>query len=503
LPTSGPDLSSDAARAEYEREFTAVFDSIPVTPARVLAQRFARLDARLDAGMTEAKTAMLVPSLLSTAEERALGRWIQRQHAELSRMGCAIVLAMAADGRVEDEPAMQALALTLVHMGEAVKWELIAGRSGPHDYAAMHELARLALERGWLRGACMLTIDRLPRSATIGALYFRALLLDRFSSGNLSRQQIEVLDAFLWEWSGALAAAHEPAGAVMRADLESDHGLRYGARQGAGACLYLSLDALEARRLDVIDAFHAGRVVPEHGRAAQIRLEAHVAVLQQLRRMFTADESRAPREPVERAEVEAWMGLNEVTHILELGHRAGIAPAEDTATPSRADKYDEVYDRPRRLLRLVDASETGWLLEAAEADATALVVGELLALRFHPGTPCVLACVVRCVRQADGDRMRVGVERLSHAALPMRPCPLRTEHGLDGTYIFVPGEDASGRQDAFVVPYRLLESSERFLVRRNGRDFALGFNRVRRRGRGWALAGYEMVDASPWEIVVA
>jgi hypothetical protein len=49
----------------------------------------------------------------------------------------------------------------------------------------------------------------------------------------------------------------------------------------------------------------------------------------------------------------------------------------------------------------------------------------------------------------------------------------------------------------------VLEANERFRVRRDGRDFALAFNRVRRRGRGWALAGYEMVDASAWEIIVA
>jgi len=503
LPISAPDLTSAQAREEYEREYAALFDSIPVTPARVLAQRFARLDARLDAGMTEAKSAMLVPSLLSTEEDHALGRWIQRQHAELARMGCAIVLAVLGDSRIEDASAWRALALTLVHMGEAVKWELIAGRAGPRDYAALHELARVALERAWLHMPCPIVVDRLMRTATIDALYFRALLLDRFSSGNLSRQQIEVLDAFLWEWAPALTALPEPAGPVMRADLDSDHGLRYGPRRDGGACLYLSLDALEARRLGVIEAFHEGRVVPEQGRAAQIRLEAHVAVLQQLRRAFTGDEARAPREPAEATQVEAWVGLGEVTHALETEVRAGIAPAEDPPGTAHRDKYDEVYDRPRRMVRLMDASDTGWLIEAADAAAAPLVVGELLALRFHAGTPLVLACVVRCVRQAESATLLVGLERLSNPGLPLRPCALRTEHGLEGTYVFVPGEDSSGRQDAFVVPYRLLESSERFFVRHGGHDFALGFNRVRRRGRGWALAGYEMVDATAWEIVVA
>ena len=502
MPTSAPDLSSAEARGEYEREFAALFATVPATPARVLAQRFVHLDARLDAGITEAKSAMLVPSLLSNEEDRALGRWIQRQHAELARMGCAVVLAVAFDPRMEDANALRVLALALVHMGEAVKWELIAARAGPRDYAALHELARLALERGWLHSPCPVVVDRLARTATIDALYFRALLLDRFSSGSLSRQQIEVLDAFLWEWTPALTALEQPQGAVMRADLDSDHGLRYGAR-GDGPSLYLSLEALEERRLDVIEAFHAGRVVPEHGRAAQIRLEAHVAVLQQLRRTFTGDEARAPREPAEPAEVEIWVGLGDVTHALEREHAESALGPADAASAAQRDKYEQVYDRPRRFVRLLDASESGWLIEASDPATAPFVVGELVAMRFHAGTPSVLACVVRCVRQADAQQVLVGLERLSHPGLPMQPCALRTEHELEGTYVFVPGEDASGRQDAFVVPYRLLESSERFRVRRGEREFALGFNRVRRRGRGWALAGYEMVDASPWEIVVA
>ena len=53
------------------------------------------------------------------------------------------------------------------------------------------------------------------------------------------------------------------------------------------------------------------------------------------------------------------------------------------------------------------------------------------------------------------------------------------------------------------VAARSEQANERFRVSRGGRDFALAFNRVRRRGRGWARAGYEMVDASAWAIVVA
>jgi hypothetical protein len=271
-----------------------------------------------------------------------------------------------------------------------------------------------------------------------------------------------------------------------------------------GPSLYLSLEALEAQRRSVVEAFHAGRVVPARGRAAEIRLEAHVAVLAQLQRAFAGDEARAPREPAEVvriARAEAWVGLADITHALELEAR-GASGLHDGAVRA-ADKYDEIYDLPRRWLGVIDVSESGWLLEGPGADAAGLLVGELIALRFNPGTRCVLGTVVRSVRPAHGDGVQVGVQRLSHPGMPPRPCKLRPDTGDEATYLFVPGDDASGRRDGFVVPYRVLESNERFRVRRGGRDYALAFNRVRRRGRGWALAGYEMVDASAWEIVVA
>ena len=502
MAASTRDVSSAEARRAYEAEFDALFASIPFTPPRVVAQRFVRLDARLDAGMVEAKTAMLVPSLLTTDEDLALGRWIQRQHAELARIGCEIIVASLGDEQVDDAMGLRLVALSLLHLGEAVKWELIAGRAGRRDYAALHELARVALERGWLHSPCNVVMDGLERSAMVDALYFRALLLDRFTSGSLSRQQVEVLDAFLWEWTPWLMALEEPRGAVMRADLDSDHGLRYGPRHDDGPSLYLSLPALEAQRQAVIEAFHAGRIVPAKGRASEIRLEAHVAVLAQLRRTFLGDEARAPREPAQSATVEAWIGLKEIAGVLALeASTAGVAQiAPAAATP---DKFDEVFERPRRRLELVDASDTGWLLEAHGAAAAGLVVGELLALRVHPGAPLGLACVGRTVRRAEGDSVQVGVERLSQPGVPMRPCALSSDSRAEGTYIFVPGADASGRHDAFVVPYRLLEANDRFRVKRGEREFALAFNRVRRRGRGWALAGYEMVDASTWDIVVA
>jgi hypothetical protein len=58
--------------------------------------------------------------------------------------------------------------------------------------------------------------------------------------------------------------------------------------------------------------------------------------------------------------------------------------------------------------------------------------------------------------------------------------------------LFVPGEDSTGRQDAFLVGESALERSPAFAVDVGDQTFSLRLNRVRDRGRGWVLAGFEI-----------
>jgi hypothetical protein len=499
MPSTPNRIETAGERRKYEADYEKLAATLATGAASSLVHAFMALESRLDAGLMEAKSALLVSGLLTTEEDEALGAWIYQQHSNLARMGHAIAAKALAEGRDQVKEAMWTVALSLLHWGEAVKWELMVGRLEQRDYAMLHDLARMAMREGRLEDRGTFTVEGLERTASIEALYFRTLLLDRYTSGNLTRQQIEVLDAWLWEWSPSLVAAREPHGAVMRADLDRDQGLRYGPREGGGESLYLALAPLEAQRGAVISEFHAGRIVPARGPAAEIRIEALVAVLIQLRRAFSGDESRAPRRSARGRQVEAWFGLTEITARLLLEENesaeAGMAAKEPAATRRAGDLYDEVYDKPRRWLALVDESDTGWLVEATTANAAPLLIGELVALRLEEGGPCHVARVVRRVREPGTDRVQVGIQLLSNPATRVRPCALRSaELASEDTYIFLPGPDASGLHDTFIVPFRLLESRACFHVRRGGQDFALEFNRVRKRGRGWAQAGFEMVD---------
>jgi hypothetical protein len=495
-------FDSAAMRADYERAYRSVTESLQVDSAASLLDRFLDLEARLDPGMIEVKTTLMISSLLTTDEDNALGAWIFRQHSNLARLGRCIVEMAAYAAGFDRGRVMRALAVTFLHWGEAVKWELMVGRTQQRDHALLHGLMRIALDLGEARRVEALVVDGISRRACIEALYFRTLILDRFTSGTLSRQEIEVLDAWLWKWSAWLVSDPE-AELVWRADLDSDTGLRYGRRRGEGPSLYLPLAPLEAQRQAVVAQFHRGFLVPATGRAADMRLEAHVAVLLQLRATFAGSGAREVRHHVQPREIEVWVGLAHVTRVLQTDERLAqqpgavepqAVPGADSAAAAK-DMFDQVYDLPRRMLVMRDASFTGYLLEAPLAQAADLNLHELVALRPEPEQPPLLARIARRVYDPEAATVSIGVHLLCDPALQPQTATLRSAAGVDETYIFVPGADGSGRRDGFLVTYRALEPHEPHTVRAGDRSYTLTFNRVRERGRGWALAGFEINGA--------
>jgi hypothetical protein len=79
----------------------------------------------------------------------------------------------------------------------------------------------------------------------------------------------------------------------------------------------------------------------------------------------------------------------------------------------------------------------------------------------------------------------------------MKVTTLKTADDKLEEFIFVPGPDSSGRFDCFAVPYSAIKDDVRYRVNAGGEEFTLTLNRMRRRGRGWALAGFEIVERAP------
>jgi hypothetical protein len=204
-------------------------------------------------------------------------------------------------------------------------------------------------------------------------------------------------------------------------------------------------------------------------------IQAHVAVLLQLRKLFSGagspESPRAPRRGMLGDKMEVLVGAQEIL--------AALGPRKPEA----------------RRLTPRNASATGYLFVTSDKATEDIAVGTLLGLRVDPREPPVLGRVVRRVHEVD-DGWHLGVEVLSDPSVPIRAASLESDGGKSHDLVFVPGSDRSGRFDSFAVDYGLLGRHERYRLRAGAAVYSLAFNRVRRRGRDWALAGFEILEAA-------
>ena len=504
---NAPQFQRPEGRAEFERARNGVRAMLSDASPEEALNAITRLSHELDEGVLKVKADLLGSVLCWKPDDRALSAWIYDQHcefAELARRGADIFERRLG---CEHNGTMLLIATAFLHWGEAAKW--VVGRRQRYDYSWLHWLMRMAMANHRHVEQFEVRLDARNRMISIEALYFRTLMLDRFAGGNLTRAQIEVLDAWLWEWSSALHGQLVfPAAPTLRADLDGKGGLRHGRRHDDGPALYLPIAPLEAKRQAVVKEFHRGRIVPSLGIAADFRVEEHVAVLEQLHSVFQAkneeDEPRVKRQPTASTYVDVFVGL---TEILARGLKADDArqPLALTAKGMgvnmdhrvRNVQFADENQTSRRVLRLIDTSDTGFGFEASEKEATGMGVGDVVGIRLSEDEPCVLGRVVRRVPGQTEGQVTIGVDPLSRApqALTLKRTEPQNRLDDEDVYIYVPGREDSGAHDAFLVPEKILLDANTHDVRIGDDVFTLQFNRVRRKGRGWALAGFEIVEA--------
>ena len=495
-------------RAEFERVRQAARSAIGNEENGECAARLLELGAALDVGVARLKRDLLGSALCWNEDNQLVTAWIHQQHRKVTEMAQKLVEGMARE-RPANAMLTRTIALTLHHWGEALKW--IAGRER-HEYEPLHEMLRMAMADGRHREALTWVADGRGHTVCVEALYFRALLLDRFGSGTLTRQQVEVLDAWLWEWADCLCGFSQPrAGAALRVDLDADAGLRDGVREGEGQSLYLPLGPLEAKRREVVRELHLGRIFPAHGCTAEFRIEEHVAVLDHLQRALRAPEriqaARAERQSAPGTRIEVWAGLAEILARgagVRVGTETGRWRALSLADPSLSTDlkdslgkrvgYEEA-DPSRRYLWLADTSATGHGFEALDHDAAGLEIGDLLGWRRTAGGPIALGRVIRRLPSTTAGQVFIGVRLLTEMGLPFTLSRVDAfDRGeAEGTFLYVPGDDDSGRRDAFLVSESTFQQQHSYVARVGEDSFTLRFNRVRAKGRGWLLAGFEIV----------
>jgi hypothetical protein len=491
----------------FSRRFDGLRVACTTGASGVACGQLLALHGDVDRFVESLKRGLYQAPLVWNADQKAASRWISLQHHRLARNARRVADALAKDPGADPEQMRQAAALGMHHLGEAMKSEMADAAREPRHYVALHAFLRPAMDGGWENHEIALQIQTHEVSCNVQSLYFRALLLAR-SGGVLTLQQIEILDAWLLMWMPSMRGVVEaPLGPSLRADLESNHGLRTRPAELAARGLYLPLAPLERCFSSLVRKFQNGEIVPADGHASRFRLEEHMVVLDLVRRALRG----VRREPASRAHREAWSAAAEL-HV-------GIAEITARAFTATQANGARIYDVMRRKVRVVDVSASGLGLEGDLAGCGEIVVGDVVALRLTPDGPVELGKVARRARADDGGRVHigvpgatgspeagilVGVRQLSKAVRRLSVTySAGTASARSEQMLFVAGEDASGRNDAFLVAESAIADRRPFVAEVDGQSFTMGLNRVRDRGRGWALAGFEIFAMAKTPILAA
>lgn len=433
---------------------------------------------------------LLANPLLWNDDEQAFGFWVEGAFHDFARAASAALTRLAGTG--DTEVSSQAAAVALAAITASLKWAEVAG-SGRRaaSVAEIHRAYRLARELRVEESAPSLPTGGGREAAIpVSAHYARALMLEAFCRGNLGRQQVAVLDAWLWEWAPAYRLSDGPAaGALLAVDSGGSRGLRAleGGESLAGSVLVI--EPLAAQIEHVVREFQAGRIFPGHGLATTFRVEVHVALLDTLRAFLAvARKGLSRRQGREGCEenVEIFVGLTEI-----LAKGASETPVVRAAGRlAAAHGIDSQYEIPRRLLRLIDESDSGLGLEGEEG-AQPLEVGTLLGVKRDDGSPVLLCEVARRVLH-PGSPTRFGLRVLARELHRLEIAKGADRKPTQALYLA--GTDSSGRQDAILVAQSDFDPVSDYDIRFSDRVYRVHLNRVRYQGRGWLLAGLEVAE---------
>ena len=431
---------------------------------------------------------LLKSGLNKTKAEQAAFTWLSERYDLLLRLARDVVMRSFAADNTEVTPRAAICALAILLSGHAIKWRKSSrSRPDPTTREWLHQIFRTASAFGVDSVVLSVRIEERQFDATVETLYVRALLLDRFSSGNLPPTRLELLDNWLVAWMGSLWLTREPVPG------EPTLGINTAAPQrgltphvaGDGAHLFLSLRPMQ-RQLDrSIRDFHRGSIFPDWGIGQGVRMEEHVAVIEFLEREFTLIETaRAQRSKrfsiVANSIVGVFFGFNEIC-------RMAFA-AEKLHTLSGGGGEIGI----RNAIHLVDVSDGGIGLDMTDEDARLVNVDDLIAVRVEKGRPCVLGVVVRKSNLQRPTATLIGVKVLSKQPVYCAMERVDEANNWQATEgMLLAGGTADGFADSVIVSEQIYAANSLLAVTLGARTYELRLRRVRQQGVGWRMAAFD------------
>jgi hypothetical protein len=371
------------------------------------------------------------------------------------------------------------LAINAIH--GFVKWGYFLnepGRAVP--WKQLHALFSLAEADGYSQVPFSLHASQPGFKPSVQSLYLRTLILDMLNTGNLSRMQLEIADAWFAAWCADYSIDTEFSSRqhVFYVDLASDSGLHLLRRDSHGESMrYIRAENLKAQIEDMQGGLRQGRLYGgSGGAAALLPIEEHVALLAVIEKLYhsvlAGSESRVDeRTHFDDREVDVVTGIDRV-----LAKVHGMEEAE-----SGLERW-----------RVHDLSTKGYGLVVDRATAETILLAGLVALRNQSGAGWILCTVVRKLANRVRGEMLIGLEVLSYRPVPVY---LTSNEGRDSAMaLFLPGTDPNGKLDSLLVHARDFNAGSTAAIEANGARYNVRMNRIIRKGADWIKARFEIAS---------
>ena len=411
------------------------------------------------------------------------------------------------------------LALNAIHC--FMKWGYFLNEPGKvTPWKQVHALYTLADGDGYAQVPFLLHGAQANFRPSVQSLYLRTLILDLLNTGNLSKLQVEIADGWFSSWCSDYSLDNEYSSRqhLFYVDLASETGLHLMRRDSHGETMrYVRADGLKAQIEEVQAGLRRGQLFAGYGAGAVFPVEAHVALLAIIERLYQSILAGSENRIEERThyadrEVDVALGFG------VLIRKMREAPAERAAAasaPAPAPSFSDTIElSPAGLSltanpapaaeapaapppdpeverwRVQDLSSKGFGLIVERGSADAVLLNGLMGLANHETGGWIVGSIVRKLPNRMRGEMLVGVEVLS-----FRPIAVElhnVKRGAATTAIYLPGLDTNGKLDSILVRAEDFAGENLFDLQAGPNRYRIHLNRIIRKGADWIKARFEI-----------
>ena len=410
------------------------------------------------------------------------------------------------------------LALNAIHC--FMKWGYFLNEPGKMPpWKQVHALYTLADGDGYAQVPFVLHASQATFRPSVQSLYLRTLILDLLNTGNLSKLQVEIADGWFSSWCGdyALDIEYSSRQHLFYVDLASETGMHLMRRDSHGESMrYVRADGLKAQIEEVQAGLRRGQLFAGYGAGAVFPVEAHVALLAIIERLYQSILAGSENRIEERThyadrEVDVALGFDRLARKMR---EAPAAPAADAAPVAAAPSFSDTIelspagmsmltptpaveaapaaaaDPEVERWRVQDLSSKGFGLIVDKGTSDTVLLNGLMGLRNHETGGWIVGSIVRKLPNRVRGEILVGVE--VHSFRPIAVDLHNVKRGESTTAIYLPGVDTNGKLDSLLVRAEDFAGENLFELQAGPNRYRIHLNRIIRKGADWIKVRFEI-----------